>query len=157
MTPAIAAVRKAKTEHSLHEYEHRFSADSYGMGAAEALGVDPERVFKTLIAALDGQKDQLAVGIIPSARKLDLKAFAHAAGAKKTDMADPKDAERTTGYVVGGISPLGQRKRLPTFIDESAQQHDTVFVSAGKRGLQIELAPSELLSLTNAELADISR
>ena len=157
MTPAIAVVGKAKIEYSLHEYEHRFSADSYGMGAAEALGVDPERVFKTLIAALDGQKDRLAVGIIPSARKLDLKAFADAAGAKKADMADPKDAERTTGYVVGGISPLGQRKKLPTFIDESVQRHDTIFVSAGKRGLQIELAPSDLLALTGAKLADIAR
>ena len=157
MTPAIDIVRKAEVEHTVHEYQYDPSADSYGKGAAEALGVDPDQVFKTLVTALDGRRDQLVVAIVPTSKTLHLKALASAAGAKKADMADPKVAERATGYVVGGISPLAQRKRLPTILDESAEDHQTIYVSAGRRGLQIELPPEDLIELTGAEIAPISR
>jgi Cys-tRNA(Pro)/Cys-tRNA(Cys) deacylase len=157
MTPAIQAVQQSRIGHVLHEYQHDPAADSYGLEAAKALGVAADRVFKTLITALDGTRDRLAAAIVPASKKLDMKAVAKAAGAKKAEMADPKEAERATGYVVGGISPLGQRKRLPTLLDHSASNHQTIFVSAGKRGLQIELSPQDLVTLTGATLAAIAR
>lgn len=157
MTPAIKMAEKANIAFSVHEYEHDPSADSYGLEAATALGIDDMRVFKTLLVNLQGITASLAVGIVPVACQLDLKAFAAAAGAKKANMADPKQAERVTGYVVGGISPLGQKRRLPTFVDASAAGFSTVFVSAGRRGLEIELAPRDLLALCHATLIKISR
>lgn len=157
MTPAIKTAEKAKIVFTVHEYEHDPNADSYGLEAATALSVDTARVFKTLLVSLQGGTIPLAVGIVPVESQLDLKAFAAAAGAKKASMADPKQAERVTGYVVGGISPLGQKKSLPTFIDASVATFATVFVSAGKRGLEIELAPCDLQALCLATLANIKR
>jgi Cys-tRNA(Pro)/Cys-tRNA(Cys) deacylase len=157
MTPAIKMAEKANIAFSVHEYEHDPGADSYGLEAATALRVDDMRVFKTLLVSLQGGTASLAVGIVPVACQLDLKAFAAAAGAKKANMADPKQAERVTGYVVGGISPLGQKRRLPTFVDASAAGFKTVFVSAGRRGLEIELAPRDLLVLCHAILVNIKR
>ena len=157
MTPAVTAAQKAKIPFTLHEYEHNPASASFGEEAAHALGVSEDRVFKTLIVALDGQKSHLAVAIVPVSKQLDLKVFAAVMGARKADMADTKEAERATGYVVGGISPLGQRKRLPTVIDDSADTFDTVYVSAGKRGLQIELAPKDLIMMTGAKTAGITR
>ena len=157
MTPAIKAAEKAKITFKVHEYEHDPNTDSYGLEAAAALGIDERRVFKTLLLSLQGGAAPLAVGIVPVGVQLDLKALAATAGAKKATMTDPAQAERVTGYVVGGISPLGQKKRLPTFIDTSATDFDTVFVSAGRRGLEIELAPRDLQSLCHARLADIRR
>ena len=157
MTPAIKMAEKANIAFSVHEYEHDPGADSYGLEAATALRVDDMRVFKTLLVSLQGGTASLAVGTVPVACQLDLKAFAAAAGAKKANMADPKQAERVTGYVVGGISPLGQKRRLPTFVDASAAGFKTVFVSAGRRGLEIELAPRDLLVLCHAILVNIKR
>jgi Cys-tRNA(Pro)/Cys-tRNA(Cys) deacylase len=157
MTPAIKTAEKARIVFTVHDYEHDPNADSYGLEAAAALGVDETRVFKTLLVSLQGGTAPLAVGIIPVTTQLNLKAFAAAAGAKKASMADPKQAERVTGYIVGGISPLGQKKRLPTIIDTSATECDTVYVSAGRRGLEIELAPNDLQSLCTATLANIKR
>jgi Cys-tRNA(Pro)/Cys-tRNA(Cys) deacylase len=148
-TPATTAARKAGVEHTVHEYAHDPGASSYGMEAAEALGLDPERVFKTLVADLDGT---LTVCIVPVTGELDLRSLG-----KRARMADTAKAERTTGYVAGGISPLGQRRALPTLVDESALGHATVFVSAGRRGLEIELAPADLVSLTNAEVRALRR
>ncbi|MBO2455800.1 Cys-tRNA(Pro) deacylase [Actinomadura barringtoniae] len=154
-TPATVAATKAKVEYTLHTYEVAPDGDlSYGEAAAAAIGVPPERLFKTLLAEVDGR---LTVGVVPVSGSLDLKALAAASGGKKAQLADPQDAERATGYVVGGISPLGQRKRLPTVIDESASGFPTVYVSAGRRGLQIELAPADLARLTGARLAGIAR
>jgi Cys-tRNA(Pro)/Cys-tRNA(Cys) deacylase len=157
MTPAIKAAKKAKIAFTVHEYEHDPSADSYGLEAATALDIDEMRVFKTLLVSLQGGPAPLAVGLVPVGYQLDLKAIAAAAKAKKASMAVPKQAERVTGYVVGGISPLGQKKRLPTFIDTSAAEFATVFVSAGRRGLEIELAPQDLQALCHATLAKIKR
>jgi Cys-tRNA(Pro)/Cys-tRNA(Cys) deacylase len=157
MTPAIKTAEKAKITFNVHEYTHDPNADSYGQEAAAALGVDATRVFKTLLVSLQGGTAPLAVGIVPVESQLDLKAFAAVAGAKKASMADPKQAERVTGYIVGGISPLGQKKRLPTIIDTSATEFDTVYVSAGRRGLEIELAPNDLQALCTATLANIKR
>ncbi|RFU36885.1 Cys-tRNA(Pro) deacylase [Actinomadura logoneensis] len=153
-TPATVAAAKAKIEFALHPYEVDPDAESYGEAAADALGIAHDRIFKTLLAEVDGA---LTVGVVPVSSTLDLKALAAAAGGKKARMADPHDAERATGYVVGGISPLGQRKRLPTVIDESVSALETVYVSAGRRGLQIELAPADLIRLTAARLAAIAR
>ncbi|MFC6886230.1 MULTISPECIES: Cys-tRNA(Pro) deacylase [Actinomadura] len=153
-TPATVAAAEAEIEYTLHPYEPPPDAESYGAAAADALGVPHERVFKTLLAEVDGR---LTVGVVPVSGTLDLKALAAAAGGKKAQMADPRDAERATGYVVGGISPLGQRRRLPTVVDESASGFATVYVSAGRRGLQIELAPADLVRLTGARLAAIAR
>lgn len=141
----------------MHEYAHDADADSYGREASDALGVPPERLFKTLLVSLQGGKHPLAVAIVPVSHQLNLKSVAAAAGAKKAAMAEPADAERATGYVVGGISPLGQKKRLPAFIDASAANFKTIYVSAGKRGLQIELAPGDLVRLCRAETGDIRR
>jgi len=136
----------------LHSYDHDPRSTAYGVEAVEALGVDPDRIFKTLIAAVD---DRLAVGIVPVAATLDLKALAAALGGKRAALADPAAAARVTGYVLGGISPLGQRRTLPTVLDSSATSHATIFVSAGRRGLQVELAPANLVRLTAADVVDL--
>ncbi|MFJ3986132.1 Cys-tRNA(Pro) deacylase [Streptomyces fungicidicus] len=153
-TPATVALTAAGVTFTVHSYDHDPSHPSYGEEAAEAMGVSPERVFKTLVADVDGA---LTVAVVPVAGQLDLKALAAAAGGKRAAMADPALAERTTGYVRGGISPLGQRKRLPTVLDESATGHDTICVSAGRRGLEVELSPQALTTLTKATLAPIAR
>ncbi|MFE7565779.1 Cys-tRNA(Pro) deacylase [Streptomyces sp. NPDC057539] len=153
-TPATVALTAAGTPYTLHAYEHDPASPSYGEEAAEALGVSPDRVFKTLVADVDGE---LAVAVVPVAGSLDLKALAAAVGGKRASMADPVTAERTTGYVRGGISPLGQRKRLRTVVDASAEAHATICVSAGRRGLEVELSPADLASLTSAVLAPIGR
>jgi len=152
-TPATQALSKAGAEYTVHEYTHDPAAGAYGTEAAHALGVPPERVFKTLVAQVDGA---LHVAVVPVTGELDLKALAAAVGKKKAAMADPTLAERTTGYVRGGISPLGQRKRLPTVIDASAETYDTVFVSAGRRGLEVEVSPGDLTRLTAATVAAIA-
>jgi Cys-tRNA(Pro)/Cys-tRNA(Cys) deacylase len=139
---------------TIHAYDHDPAAPSYGLEAAEALGVAADRVFKTLLADVDGR---LAVGVVPVSGELDLKALAAAVGGKRATLAEPAAAERATGYVVGGISPLGQRKRLPTVVDQSALEFPTVFVSAGRRGLEVELAPADLVRLTGATTAPIRR
>ncbi len=157
MTPAIRAARAAGIVFTEHSYRHDRGATGYGLEAAEALGLDPRRVFKTLLVALNGGPRRLAVPIVPVSGQLDLKAMAGACGAKKAEMADPVQAERVTGYVVGGISPLGQRRRLPTVLDASAVTFDTIFVSGGRRGLDIELAPGDLLRLCQASTAAIGR
>ena len=151
MTPAINLAKTSKIPHTVHEYAHDSSSASYGLEAAEKLGLEVGRVFKTLVVKLDA--DSLAVGIIPVSNKLSMKHIAKAAGAKKANMADPAEVERVTGYVLGGVSPLGQKKRLKTFIDDSAQHQSSIFVSAGRRGLEIELAPQDLLKLVNGKYA----
>jgi len=153
-TPATVALTRAGIAFTVHAYDHDPAADSYGAEAARVLGVEPRRVFKTLLADVDGR---LTVAVVPVAGQLDLKALAAAAGGKRAAMADPKLAERTTGYVLGGISPLGQRKKLPTVVDDSALTHETVFCSAGRRGLEVELAPADLVALTGATTAAIGR
>lgn len=149
-TPATIALQKAKIPFTLHEYPHDPKAASYGLEASEALGVPPEQVFKTLVAAVDGR---LTVGVVPVHRQLDLKALAAAAGGKKAVMADPAAAERATGYVTGGISPVGQKRRLPVFVDESAASLPEIFCSAGRRGLEISLAPADLVRCAGAAFA----
>jgi len=155
VTPAVNAARRAGIPFTLHEYRHDPRAESYGLEAAEALGLEVDRVFKTLVAAPEGRG--LWIAVVPVAGLLDIKALAQVAGAKRATMADPKAAERATGYVVGGISPLGQRQRLSTVVDASALQFGTIFVSAGRRGLEIELAPGDLIHLCNAVVAPIGR
>ncbi|PSW13949.1 Cys-tRNA(Pro) deacylase [Photobacterium sanctipauli] len=157
MTPAINLAKKKKVTHTVHQYQHDPANTNFGLEAAEVLGQDPNQVFKTLLFALNGDPKKLAVAIVPVAGMLDLKAAAKAAGGKKAEMADPQIAEKTTGYIVGGISPLGQKKRLPTFLDASAQQFETICVSAGRRGLEIELTPSDLLMLTSGQFAEIAK
>lgn len=157
MTPAIDLAKKKKVAHTIHQYQHDPANTNFGLEAAEALGQDPKTVFKTLLFALNGDPKKLAVAIVPVAGLLDLKAAAKAAGGKKADMADPHLAEKTTGYIVGGISPLGQKKRLPTFLDSSAEQLETICVSAGRRGLEIELAPADLLVLTGGKFAPLAK
>ena len=157
MTPAVVAAQQAAIEFRIHEYRHDPAAPSYGEEAAQALGVTAERVFKTLIVELEGKPRQLAVAVVPVAKQLDLKALASASGAKKAAMAKAEEAERATGYVLGGISPLGQRKRLVTVLDASAREFTTIYVSAGRRGLEIELSPLDLQRLTDARLAPIAR
>ncbi len=152
-TPATTAAARAGIAFAVHEYEHNPGAESYGLEAAAALGVDLVRVYKTLVADVDGR---LTVGVVPVTGQLDLKALAAAAGGKKAKMADPAAAQRATGYVLGGISPLGHRSRLPVVIDASAEKFETVFCSAGRRGLEVELAPGELIRLTGAVVAPIA-
>jgi Cys-tRNA(Pro)/Cys-tRNA(Cys) deacylase len=151
-TPATALLAKQKVEHRVRTYEHR-GGQAYGPEAAERLGLDPERVFKTLVADVDGT---LTVGVVPVSTTLDLKALAAAVGGKRAKMADVAAAERATGYVAGGISPLGQKKRLRTVVDASAQHLPTMFCSGGRRGLEIELAPADLARLTGATFAAIA-
>ena len=155
MTPAIDVARKAGVVHTVHEYAHDPSSESYGLEAAEKLGADELRVFKTLVVSLDGRA--LAVGVLPVSAMLGMKRIARAAGAKKASMAAPAEVERVTGYVLGGVSPLGQKKRLRTFIDASASAFQTIFVSAGRRGLEIELSPHDLKTLTGASFAEIAQ
>ena len=156
MTPAINLAKKKKIAHTVHQYQHDPQCKSYGLEAAEVLGQDPKTVFKTLLFCINGEPKNLAVAIIPVAEKLNLKAAAKAIKAKKAEMADPDIAQKTTGYVVGGISPLGQKKALPTFIDSTAEQQATVCVSAGKRGLEIELAPKDLATLTRGNFVALT-
>jgi Cys-tRNA(Pro)/Cys-tRNA(Cys) deacylase len=148
-TPATRAAKAAGITYTLHEYDHDPRAESYAGEAAEALGLDPRRVFKTLVVSV---ADDLAVAIVPAVDQLDLKAVG-----KRAAMADTARAEKVTGYVAGGISPLGQRRRLATFLDESARGFDTVFVSAGRRGLEIELTPDDLVALTGADVRPLAR
>ncbi|TLM83781.1 Cys-tRNA(Pro) deacylase [Pseudarthrobacter sp. NamE5] len=152
-TPATAALAAAGIPFVLHPYAHDPAAASYGAEAAEVLGIDPARVFKTLMVEVEGR---LAVGIVPVSGSLDLKAFAAAMGAKKAAMADPAAAQRRTGYVLGGISPLGQRLPSPTVLDATALALETLLVSGGRRGLDVELAPADLIRLTDALTAPIS-
>jgi Cys-tRNA(Pro)/Cys-tRNA(Cys) deacylase len=154
-TPALVALEAAGVPHTAHPYDHDPASDvGYGLEAAQVLGVPAERVFKTLMASVDGA---LTVAVVPVSAMLDLKALAHAVGGKRAVMADKVVAERVTGYVLGGISPLGQRHAHPTVLDESAELFDTVFVSGGRRGLDVELAPADLVALTRAVVAPIAR
>ncbi|WJD69192.1 Cys-tRNA(Pro) deacylase [Pseudomonas asiatica] len=155
MTPALDLLKKHRAEHRVHSYEHDPKSASYGLEAAEKLGLDPQQVFKTLLAS--SEKGELLVAVVPVVGTLDLKALAHAAGVKKCEMADPAVAQRATGYLVGGISPLGQKKRLRTFIDDSAQNFATIHVSAGRRGLEVELAAVVLAERTQGKFAGIGR
>jgi len=153
-TPATVALESAGIAFEVRAYDHHPAAESFGMEAAELLGVDPARVFKTLLAQTDRG---LVVAIVPVSGMLDLKTLAAAVGSKKATMADPGDAQRSSGYVVGGISPIGQRKPLPSVLDESALQHATILVSGGRRGLDLELSPADLMSITRATSAPIGR
>jgi len=153
MTPAIIAAKKNKVSHKIHDYSHDESSESYGLEAAEKMGVAVERVFKTLVVSLDSK--ELVVGVIPVSSMLSMKLIAKATGAKKAAMADKSDVERSTGYVLGGVSPLGQKKQLRTIIDSSAKSYSTIYVSAGRRGLEIELSPDDLSTLTRGAMADI--
>lgn len=152
-TPATALLQKQKVTHTVHTYDHDPRAESFGLEAVEALGLEPGRVFKTLVADVDGK---LVVGVVPVTGQLDLKALAAAAGGKKAKMADPAAAQRATGYVLGGISPLGHRSRLPVVLDGSALDYPTMFCSGGRRGLEVELDPAELVRLTGAVVAGIA-
>lgn len=154
MTPGINVAEKAGVRHRIHEYSHDPGHPSYGLEAVEKMGVPVHQVFKTLVVALDNK--HLAVAVLPVSGTLSMKRIARAAGAKKAIMAPALDVQRSTGYVLGGVSPLGQKKRLPTFIDESARQFATLFVSAGRRGLEIELDPDDLCSLTGGKFADLA-
>ncbi len=153
MTPGITAARKAEIPYKIHEYVHDPASESYGQEAAEKLGVAEERVFKTLVVQLESK--ELLVGVVPVSSMLSLKMLAKAAGAKKATMASPADVERSTGYVLGGVSPLGQKKRLRTIIDSSATKNATIYVSAGRRGLEIELRPQDLAQLVGGVFAEI--
>jgi len=155
-TPATAALVEAGVAHTAHAYAHDAAVSAevgYGLEAAHALGIDPARVYKTLVVEVDGA---LGVAVLPVSARLDLKAVGAALGGKRAAMADPATAERTTGYVRGGISPLGQRKRLPTVVDASALEHPAVLVSGGRRGLDVELSPTDLVRLTGAVTAPVT-
>ncbi|PWC03968.1 Cys-tRNA(Pro) deacylase [Agromyces badenianii] len=153
-TPATLALARAGVAFTALGYEHDPRAAAYGLEAADKLGLDPDRVFKTLLATVDGS---LAVGIVPVAMQLDLKALAGALGGKRAEMAEPAVAERKTGYVVGGISPIGQKTALPTVLDESAIICESIYVSGGRRGLDLELAPDDLIAVTGGRYAPIAR
>jgi Cys-tRNA(Pro)/Cys-tRNA(Cys) deacylase len=153
-TPATVALGRAGISFAVHSYEHDPKAESYGEEAARALGLDPARVFKTLFVSVD---KKLCVGIVPVTSRLDLKAVAAALGGKAATMAAPGDAERASGYVVGGISPIGQRRQHPTVLDDSAMAFPTVFVSGGRRGMDVELSPTDLVTMTSAVTAPIRR
>ncbi len=155
MTPAIKALEKAKAPFKVHEYSHDPTAESYGLEAAEKLGIDASRVFKTLVVMLDAQ--DYAVGVIPVSSMLSMKQIAKAAGAKKAVMADKQQVERMSGYVLGGVSPFGQKKLLKTFIDSSAKLHPTVFVSAGRRGLEVELTPEVFIQLLGGKFFELAQ
>ena len=158
MTPAVAALERAGLAFTVHEYVHdpraKEQGTSYGLEAADALGLDPDQVFKTLLADLDGA---LVVAVLPVSAKLDLKALARVLGGSKAAMADPRAAERATGYVTGGISPIGQKRQHPTVVDETALMWDVVYVSGGRRGLDLAIAPADLVEVTGAITSDISR
>ena len=153
-TPATVALARAGIAFRLHEYTHDPRAESYGLEAAEALGLDPARVFKTLMASVDGR---LAVVVVPVSGQLDLKALARALGASRASMAEVAVAERATGYVAGGISPVGQRRAHPTVVDSTALDHPSIFVSAGRRGLDLEIAPADLVRITEAITERVGR
>lgn len=153
-TPATVALTSAGIPFTVHTYRHDPAAANYGIEAAQALGLDPARVFKTLFTSVN---DTLVVGIVPVSGQLDLKAVAAAVGAKKATMADPADAERASGYVLGGISPVGQKHLHTTVLDESATGFDTVYISGGKRGMELEIAPADLIRITRASTASIGR
>ncbi|GAA2153215.1 Cys-tRNA(Pro) deacylase [Nocardioides koreensis] len=153
-TPATVALTCAGIDFALHAYDHDPRADSYGLEAADALGLDPARVFKTLMVEVDGG---LAVAVVPVSGQLDLKALARALGGSRAAMAERGAAERVTGYVAGGISPVGQKRRSPTVVDDSAVTHPTIFVSAGRRGLDLEIAPADLVRITGAVTAPVGR
>ena len=154
-TPATTALTAAGVDFAVHEYEHHDTATNFGEEAAAELGLTEDRVFKTLVART--ASGALVVGVVPVSGRLDLKALAAAVGEKKASLADPALAERRTGYVVGGISPIGQRTALPTVVDESAADHATVFVSGGRRGLDVELSADDLVAVTGGRLAHIAR
>jgi len=154
MTPAVQIAKQQKISFTLHEYTHDSASSSYGLEAASKLGVPEGQVFKTLVISLDGK--QLVVAIVPVAMKLSMKNLAKAAGGKKAVMAAPADVERATGYILGGVSPLGQKKRLKTLIDKSAKSYSTIFVSAGRRGLEIELSPDDLISLVKGAFSQLT-
>ncbi|RBP29740.1 Cys-tRNA(Pro)/Cys-tRNA(Cys) deacylase [Marinobacter pelagius] len=155
MTPGINVAKKARVPHRIHEYEHDPNSESYGNEAAEKTGADPARVFKTLVASIDNR--ELVVGVLPVTAMLSMKLIARAAGGKKATMADKQEVQRSTGYVLGGVSPLGQKRRLRTFIDQSARNFDTIYVSAGRRGMEIELAPEDLANLTDGRFSDLQQ
>lgn len=155
MTPGINVAKKARVPHRIHEYDHDPNSESYGTEAAEKTGADPARVFKTLVASVDNR--ELVVGVLPITAMLSMKLIAKAAGGKKATMADKQEVQRATGYVLGGVSPLGQKRRLKTFIDQSAGNFDTIYVSAGRRGLEIELAPEDLANLTAGRFTDLQQ
>lgn len=152
MTPAIVAARRAQIPFSVHDYVHDSASGSYGLEAAEKLGVEPARVFKTLAVAVD---ERSVIAVVPVTHSLSLKALASAVGGKRASMMELSQAERVTGYVAGGMSPLGQKKTFPTVVDEGALRWETIFVSAGRRGLEIELSPDDLVRLLNARIAAI--
>jgi Cys-tRNA(Pro)/Cys-tRNA(Cys) deacylase len=154
MTPAINLLKKQKFDYKIHEYQHDAKAESYGLEAAQKLGISAEQVFKTLVVKLDNS--DLAVAVLPVDKMLSMKLIAKAVSAKKADMADKQEVQRSTGYVLGGVSPLGQKKRLKTVIDESVKQHQTIFISAGKRGLEIEISGQDLVLATQGEVAIIA-
>jgi len=153
-TQATVALVRAGIPYTAHAYPHDPRASSYGREAADALGLDPDEVFKTLLALVDGRA---VVGIVPVSGSLDLKALAAAAGGRRAEMADAATAQRLTGYVLGGISPIGQKRALPTFVDDTAEALDTVYVSGGRRGFDIGLAPADLLAITGGAYAPIGR
>ena len=157
MTPAIEVARRAGVAVTVHEYAHDPARRNFGLEAADALGLDPRQVFKTLLVTRNGDPRRLSVAVLPVSGQLDLKAMAVACASKRVEMADPQLAERATGYVVGGISPLGQKRRLPTVIDQSAKQFDTIFVSGGRRGLDLGIAPADLIGLCDAVVAPVAR
>jgi Cys-tRNA(Pro)/Cys-tRNA(Cys) deacylase len=157
MTPAVNVVKKAKLSYKLHEYQHNASSSSYGEEAAELLNQDSAQVFKTLLVAIEGDQKKLAVAVVPVSGQLNIKAMAAALNVKKVVMAEGVAAERSTGYIVGGISPLGQKRALPTVVDESANSFESIFMSAGRRGLEIEMSAGDLAILTSARFANIGR
>jgi len=161
-TPATVALDRASIDYVVRAYDHDPRAEEYGLEAAAALGVDPGRVFKTLLASLDpstgsGRRGRLVVGVVPVSGRLDLKALARTLGGSKAVMADVAAAEPATGYVAGGISPIGQKRTHPTVLDATAFDHDTVLVSGGHRGLDLELAPADLVAITGASVEQVSR
>src|SRR4051794_40712693 len=154
VTPAVMALRAAGVDFTVREYAHDERSESFGLEAADALGLDPDRVYKTLVARAD---DNLVVAVVPVSGRLDLKALARTVGAAKAAMAEVREAERATGYVAGGISPFGQKRAHPTVVDETVELWPTVYVSGGRRGLDVEIAPADLIDVTGAIVAEISR